>query len=751
MSYGLFLYKTIAAIDKVDRDVTINIYSKDFVGTAIEIDAISKESIVLTLDNQGGDIYAPIIKSNLTFGIIDTEQIDYSVLFTPDAIKYKVELQYNNAVEWTGYLTPDSFVESLAYRDTITLTARDNIGFLEEFDFEYTEAQDTIENVYLEALSLINSNFTLEYKSNKVSEGHDVKDLFINTQIADKTWFDVLSSLFQSLGWQLRFIGSNTLRIFDIGDLKSLGGEAESNTFQFLNKSGMREIIPSWRELKINQDYKLKDNIYSVSQNEGIEIDSTFDFPIPPRSPYYVYKQNQNVSYYNFVSGSNITGDITFPKPEDWSSVETNLHITGTTNLTNNDSLLFTQIIDKVDTGAEITFRLPNVVNYPIDVVYYSPSPSFAPNVQIKRLEPDIMNSSSYSYSLKYRFNVFFETATTNYVLRGNWVEFTSINEYITFSTEKNGYRTRWLTFPFPYDDSLVTLKDDEYTINISSFPAEAGVLKIAFYKWYVNETTPRGAINLDSVAIIKDITVSLTGELEENYESKFNISPANIRQNIDFTYGEVPENKGGIAVYEGGLYKSDEFYPTAHGFSRGGISYKLSELVARELIHHFTEPKNKLNGSIYSADNNYFNNYFEFRGLEYCVNYASFNVLNGQCDIELVEATDYVDPYPTTTTTTSTTTSTTTTTTSTTTTTTSSTTTTTTTQQPRLQVEYFGFDAYSDYNAWLNSDSGSIWWDPSNYTYYTTETGNTQADTGYYCIDKKGTFEESLVIYVNE
>jgi len=135
MAYGLYLYKEVETLG--GNTARLEIFQKDFTGSALEIDAI--QSWKLVMDNQGGDLAEPIIKTSMKISIINTNQINYDVFFTPDATKFKVIYKLNGTTEWTGYLTPDSFIENLTYRDTIALTARDNIGMLEQIQYDGTD------------------------------------------------------------------------------------------------------------------------------------------------------------------------------------------------------------------------------------------------------------------------------------------------------------------------------------------------------------------------------------------------------------------------------------------------------------------------------------------------------------------------------------------------------------------------------------------------------------------------------------
>ena len=223
MAYGLYLYKQI--INQGDRVVRLEIYQKDYVGASIEINSL--QSATLVMDNQGEDLTAPIIKSSLNFTLVNTNQFNYEVFFTPDATKFKVVYKLDGVTEWTGYLTPDSYMESLVFRDTISLVARDNLGMLDEMKFNYLPYWSVAspQSILTNALSKIGFDMTIEWASLKTdSDNTNIKDVNIITRQYnnDKSWFEFISILLSSLALQMRYVGGNKYKIVDINKFKPL-------------------------------------------------------------------------------------------------------------------------------------------------------------------------------------------------------------------------------------------------------------------------------------------------------------------------------------------------------------------------------------------------------------------------------------------------------------------------------------------------------------------------------------------------
>ena len=141
-NYGLKYWWTK---NRGGKTVRLEIRQRDYTGASKEIYALT----ALSIDMQGGQdsIDSAIIKTSLNVNIIDCSDIadtstmkygDWTEFFTPDSTLYKFIVYQDGSARWSGYLTPDSYEEDLSFRNTISLTARDNIGHLADFVFDYT-------------------------------------------------------------------------------------------------------------------------------------------------------------------------------------------------------------------------------------------------------------------------------------------------------------------------------------------------------------------------------------------------------------------------------------------------------------------------------------------------------------------------------------------------------------------------------------------------------------------------------------
>ena len=114
----------------------------DDASEAVEIGPVL-QGLSLIMQGDQADIDTPIVKTSLEMVFVDAPDLEderkcgyWEEFYTSSATEYRVRLMKDGAVEWTGYVTPDSFSESLQYRGSVTIIARDNLGALQDYPCE---------------------------------------------------------------------------------------------------------------------------------------------------------------------------------------------------------------------------------------------------------------------------------------------------------------------------------------------------------------------------------------------------------------------------------------------------------------------------------------------------------------------------------------------------------------------------------------------------------------------------------------
>ena len=753
--YALYLYKEITTTG--NRIARLEVWNKGFEGEGKEI--IGMKSLFLKIDNSGANIDTPIIKSDLIFSVIDNQEVDYKVFFTPDRTKFKVILKIDEVTEWTGYITPDAFVYSLVYKGEITLTARDNLGLLNDVSFTGTGNISVI-NLIDSCVNEIALNSTIDVRTTKVHNSGSLMDLRIPTYLLrEGTLYNALEKVLFSLGLQLRFVGLNTYALFDLKDLQGYGNNAEPQEFTFINKSGVYEILPGWKKVMVYHNYNFVSNIY-----EGIF--STYNYSKT------VSFFGRNVDYYTPpVVGDTWYGNMQLLKPSDMDEKEDTLLLSGNTfGISENPRyMVYDMIVSAINSPIKVTFFAANAILRPIQNIFFGPIAIFS--------DEKLFQYGS-GYQIKIRCNVFYRANNTTYILRSQWEEFTGdITNPDTFIELR------------PSASSFLNYMDEEMEININSIN-RSGFLWFVFYNW---EATT--AIDKDYILRIKDFAINVDDKNLGNYEETITVdAKKNIPGNINYTFGSVPFYFGNSLTLKGGVFEAGSYSYPAWNFGYSVTeNLLLRELVTNERIY-LNGQRVKLSGNIIKSSFSKidFGRPFLFEGKVFALNYGSLNVLKDEMDLELVEALEVIHPVPiptttavpTTTlattaapTTTSATTAAPTTTSATTaaptttpagptttipttlpptTTTPTTTLTPTTTEPPRQQIAYYGYSALGEQEAWTNgfiNDFGLIGYlylDP-NGAYYESMFGSVVMEDGYYLTVVTENYTTSTYILIGD
>ena len=626
MAYGLLLYKEIEAPEGLHR---LEIWKDGYAGDGIEIDGLVRDSIHIS--KNAGDACDAITTSVLTFSLYDTGQLDYSQFFTPNAVLFKVIWKMNGSARWTGYLTPDSYSENLSYRDTITLTARDNLGRLNDYDFNLARGQMmTVRSLIVQGLTVAGVAMDTVFVTTKVASSPETTlaiDGLVNTSLlVGSTWHEALTLLLEGLGLTLSWNDGNKFEVRDITQAPS----ASQSAF-FISKSGYRQIRPAWKNLTASQDYGLRDNFYEGQLTEG-DCGDTVLFTPPAESR---WPATGTFFMMNPYKGA--------PNP-----LETlYIPIKGGDAVT--DYITYTFLAPVTERAVKIQMRCNNtawVWQEPADYFGYvgiADRPTMITGMRGQLYEET-------NYYIRFRCNVFLNANGTRYVLRQGWEEYNP-------SSMANPY----LYFIMPavrdeYGNIIALDADNDVSLYISRIPI-AGEIELVLYPASLQtkedgEPTEIakasvGGGRVDAYAKIDGIEMSIDDGIEGR-ANLITINEAhNVQSNFSASIGEVPEGRGNALLYLGGLFYDDDYYTPLKGFKRdaNGYSYDLLELVAREHITHNNAAYNALSGTMKAEDAFRFDRAIAFEGTEYRIIAASLAVLSNTLSVQfLQQEADFAD-----------------------------------------------------------------------------------------------------------
>lgn len=635
--YGLFAYKEITAL-RTKHVYRLEIYKKDFSGTAMELEEFSSSPFSITLEGEGDEIYRPIIKSYLSINIIDKDQFDYTQFFTSDAFGFRVFLLRNGVRLWSGYITPDSFGQDLQYRSTINLVARDNIGYLSEIDYDWFDYDFvSIEQLLTKAFDKIQAQFSLDNRVNIFSGSKPITDAYIQTVgLKDKTWFEVLEEVLSGCGLQLRYINDN-YTLHDIANEVELGG---NYTPTFIDRSQRVDFSPAWREEQLEQDYLKIDNFFNKMPNkdkyEFIKLNNK-DFSRPGERLYTIQGWNQSEAnasngilfnnpdelYYN-TSFNQDTGTYIFDKIPNTSM------LINSDNKTEypNSSISTSFICKKSSTPLHINI---DAFNELFEVEYYE---------GIGHVISRHYGFNYNTYHLNFYCNIFLkkEDGSTLICKNNTWEPYDSSNQ--DYRIELNLPET-----PDPLTAESFQEDKTQLDIVVKSIP-ENGDLIFTIYRWgtsYTGTLLGSFAMRIDNIKMyFKDEKEDISGQ-----ESKITINESNnVKQSFDFKYGQIPDSSGGYLAFAGGLHDNDDYHTPLTDWYRSafpGNKYNLLELVGRGLAHHGKKARKIMTGTIL-FDGQDFSKILVIDNEKYVINGGTYDVTKETLTGEFIE----VEPYST-------------------------------------------------------------------------------------------------------
>ena len=280
----------------------LDIYQRGFSGSAKEIGTLCGCS--LEIQGAQADVSAPIVKTQLRFSLIDawdvadtatTKSGNWSEFYTPDATLYRVQLlEYADGAwqaMWTGYITPDSWQEDLGYRTAITITARDNVGHLKDFQFDMSGNADglvQIDDILDRAMQKIEmamdvtiARIGLGPESTQLitAGGTYLHEAYINADLLDgMDWYQVLERTLEATGMTLRWVGKNKVEITYIRNLPNMGSPYPVPDYQTIEfYGGNLEFEPAVKQIEESVDFKFR---------EDVSLDALGSFQYTPGSAY---------------------------------------------------------------------------------------------------------------------------------------------------------------------------------------------------------------------------------------------------------------------------------------------------------------------------------------------------------------------------------------------------------------------------------------------------------------------------------
>lgn len=243
------------------------------------------QGLRLSVQGEQADIETPIVKTSLTMVFVDAPDLNdprkcgyWEEFYTSSATEYKVELYKDNVREWTGYITPDSFAEDLQYRGSVSIIARDNLGALQDVQYNAATGSNdmtTLFEIINKAMQVV--SFPMQYSfptggargrlHNSELEGfeEDITGVMFNgSAFEGKTWQDVIEGVLLATGMVVRYVGGNSFVVTPMRDIslydKRYYGDIPIVDVRF-SAYGHRELSPAVKTIVDEVQFEIEDNI----------------------------------------------------------------------------------------------------------------------------------------------------------------------------------------------------------------------------------------------------------------------------------------------------------------------------------------------------------------------------------------------------------------------------------------------------------------------------------------------------------
>ena len=295
--YALRYYKDFGVQDAIVRVEIHKLYAAvEFAPAPIEIGGVLT-ALNLHLQGDQGDVTDPIVKTSLEMSLVDAPGSEYGrftgpyeEFYTPNSTEYLFKVFIDGVQEWSGYLTPDSFEEDITAYGVVTITARDNIGHLQDFMFEEngnSAGMISVMEIMQKAWQLIESPMKLTIPEDgdvvwPECYGYRPYEIMLNVEaFADKNWYEVIEAVLDSFGLVLRYVGKNECVVYPLRSMPLLGGsdfnkvEVKPTLFQ---ASGHRTLQRACKKIVDSLKFDINKEVLTnnVKKADFIGIESSY-------------------------------------------------------------------------------------------------------------------------------------------------------------------------------------------------------------------------------------------------------------------------------------------------------------------------------------------------------------------------------------------------------------------------------------------------------------------------------------------
>lgn len=287
-TYGLQYYKEFNLPN--DKYVRLEIHKKGKPGGttgSIEIGDVVQD-LSLQIQGEQGDIDTPIIKTSLSMTFVDAYDIEdgkkngnWEEFYTSDATRWKVLLRSGDKTVpgsektiWGGYVTPDSYSETLVHHGSVNIIARDNLGHMQDFPFDAvgdSQGMISLRELVESAWAKIESPMSLYWEGDESEsawlecEGVVAYETLMNVSAFDgMNWYEAVEKALYSYGAVMRYIGDNEVLISSLRYMPFQGATDIDHLHRIepiFVSGAQRELVPAAKRIEETVKYELLESI----------------------------------------------------------------------------------------------------------------------------------------------------------------------------------------------------------------------------------------------------------------------------------------------------------------------------------------------------------------------------------------------------------------------------------------------------------------------------------------------------------
>ena len=230
------------------------------------------------LQGEQGDIDTPIVKTSLAISLVNAPDLndgnmngswDFFAQGTETEWMVQICREDDDLILWSGFVTPDSYSEEIKYRGSCSIVARDNIGQLQNYDFDFVSTSGMVSLLSLvsAAWAKIDNGMTLRWAADSMwlltDLGTPARYTLMNVSAFEgKNWYEVLESALYAYGAVLRYAGNNTFIVCPIKWLPTLGLMYDNVTWQnaTLMAGASLEYAPAAKKIEEEVKYEIEES-----------------------------------------------------------------------------------------------------------------------------------------------------------------------------------------------------------------------------------------------------------------------------------------------------------------------------------------------------------------------------------------------------------------------------------------------------------------------------------------------------------